>query len=309
MQYMVLGRTGLTVSRLAFGAGPVSGLMTGDDERAQQETVRRAIELGVNWFDTAAGYGQGKSESSLGRVLQTLPSETRSQVHVATKVRINLTNSESIASQIRRGIDDSLKRLQVSRVTLLQLHNGVTRSENDEPFSITPRDVLEAFGVLPALQQLQQEGLVEWIGLTGTGEPEALRTVIRSGSFDTIQLPYNLLNPSAGREMSAEFTERNYGNILADCLQQRMGAFAIRVYAGGALLDQQPSAHTLTTPFFPLDLYHRDAEQARRMSQQAGSVTLQKEAVRFALSHPAIHSAIIGFGSPDHVDEAVSGLS
>ena len=97
--------------------------------------------------------------------------------------------------------------------------------------------------------------------------------------------------------------------ILADCLQQRMGAFAIRVYAGGALLDQQPSAHTLTTPFFPMDLYHRDAEQARRMSQQSGSVTLQKKAVRFVLSHPAIHAAIIGFGAPDHVDDALSGLS
>jgi aryl-alcohol dehydrogenase-like predicted oxidoreductase len=309
MQYMVLGRTGLTVSRLAFGAGPVSGLMTGDDESAQHETVLRAISLGVNWLDTAAGYGQGKSESSLGRVLQALPSETRSQVHVATKVRISLTNSESIGSQIRRGIEDSLKRLQVSRVTLLQLHNGITRSENDEPFSITPRDVLEASGVLPAFQQLQREGLVDWIGLTGTGEPESLRTVIRSGSFDTVQLPYNLLNPSAGQDMPADFTERNYGNILADCLQQRMGAFAIRVYAGGALLDQQPSAHTLTTPFFPLDLYHRDAEQARWLSQQAGAEPLQKKAVRFTLSHPAIHSAIIGFGAPEHVDEAVSGLS
>ena len=69
MHYRTLGRTGLRVSAVAFGAGPVSGLMTGDDHAAQAAALRRAIELGINWIDTAPGYGQGKSEANIGRAL------------------------------------------------------------------------------------------------------------------------------------------------------------------------------------------------------------------------------------------------
>jgi aryl-alcohol dehydrogenase-like predicted oxidoreductase len=86
MQYRTLGRTGLQVSVVALGAGPVSGLMTGDDADRQTAVVRRAIELGINWIDTAAGYGQGQSEASLGRALAALNAASR--MHVATKVRI-----------------------------------------------------------------------------------------------------------------------------------------------------------------------------------------------------------------------------
>src|SRR4029079_2128414 len=101
-------------------------------------------------------------------------------------------------------------------------------------------------------------GLVRFVGLTGTGQPDAMREVVRSGEFDTLQVPYHLLNPSAGRDVPTDFGEMHYGNIIADCAEQRMGAFAIRVFAGGALVDRPPSAHTLKTPFFPLPLYERD---------------------------------------------------
>src|SRR5687768_7171191 len=84
MEYRTLGRTGLRVSALAFGAGPVSGLMTGDDSAAQLAVVRRAVEAGVIWFDTAAGYGQGRSETNLGRTLR----DVGATVHIATKVRL-----------------------------------------------------------------------------------------------------------------------------------------------------------------------------------------------------------------------------
>ena len=70
MEYKTLGRTGLRVSRVAFGCGPVSGLMTGDNHDLQTEVVRAAMDCGINWFDTAAGYGQGSSERNLGRLLK-----------------------------------------------------------------------------------------------------------------------------------------------------------------------------------------------------------------------------------------------
>jgi aryl-alcohol dehydrogenase-like predicted oxidoreductase len=304
MQYTQLGRTGISVSRVAFGAGPVSGLLTGSDEAAQMATVRRAVQSGINWFDTAAGYGKGQSEIGLGRALAALDPSPETSIHVATKVRIVFDTDETIVNQVTRGIDESLKRLQLPAVTLLQLHNGITNQRGDEPFSVSPDDVLSTNGILEALNQVRKRGLTRHIGLTGTGHPEALRRVIQSGAFETIQLPYSVLNPSAGLLMPADFCDRNYGNILEDCEHAKMGVFAIRVFAGGALLGQPPSAHTLTTPFFPLALYERDAAQAREISQRLGIRDLTGYSLRFSLSHPAVHSAIIGFGTPEHVDSA-----
>src|SRR5918995_562048 len=86
MQYRRLGRTGLRVSALSFGAGPVSTLMVGDNAELQRQVIAHAIERGINWFDAAATYGNGLSEENLGRALQQLAAAGR--VHVATKVRL-----------------------------------------------------------------------------------------------------------------------------------------------------------------------------------------------------------------------------
>ena len=311
MQYRILGRTGIRVSVISFGAGPVSGLITGEDFDAQQAVVAAAIKAGINWFDTAPGYGQGQSESNLGRVLSELRSselQSHEPLHIATKFRLPLESSERIWDVVRRSVEESLQRLQVPKVTLLQLHNGITARRGDEPASITPADILQQGGVADAFYRLRDEGLVDFIGLTGTGHPDAMRKVIRSGEFDTVQTPYNVLNPSAGDSSSSADGETDYGNIIADCAAMKMGVFAIRVFAAGALLGQAPSAHTLKTPYFPLALYQRDTERAARLCETlAHQMTMPELAVRFALTHPNISSAIIGFGSASHVAE-VTGL-
>lgn len=302
MIYRTLGRTGLRVPAVSFGAGPVSGLMTGDDAESQRATVSQAIEAGIDWFDTAPGYGQGASEANLGRVLTEI--RASGTVRVATKVRIPPDAFGRIAEFVHDSVNESLRRLRVPQVALLQLHNGITPRRDGEPASITPGDILGPGGVLEGFRRVQQEGLVRHFGLTGTGHPDAMREVIRSGGFDTLQMPYNLLNPSAGKSQPVTEGETNYGNIIADCVAAGMGVFAIRVFAGGALLDQPPSAHTLETPYFPLDLYKRDAERARRLSALVGErMTPPELAVRFVLGHPAVSAAIIGFGSPAHVEE------
>lgn len=152
--------------------------------------------------------------------------------------------------------------------------------------------------------RLREEGLIRHTGLTGTGQPSAMKEVIRAGRFDTVQTPYNALNPSAGAMLPVQSGDTDYGNILADCAETRMGVFAIRVFAAGALLGQVPSAHTLKTPYFPLDLYQRDAARAEqlRVELRVGE-TMTEFALRFVLSHSAVSSAIIGFGSPSHVAE------
>jgi aryl-alcohol dehydrogenase-like predicted oxidoreductase len=307
MIYRPLGQTGVDASAIAFGAGPVPALMTdgpGDDRTA---AVARAISAGINWFDTAATYGGGESERSLGTALRELGSPAG--VHVATKVRLTPDQHGDVAAAVRESAAASLGRLGLPSVTLLQLHNSMTTRRDDQPTSLTPADVLDAGGVLDAFHELRAAGMVKHLGLTGLGHPAALRNVIASGEFATLQTPYNLLNPSAGRNMPADFAEEDYGNVIADCAARGMGVFAIRVFAGGALSGRTPSAHTLTTRFFPLELYQRDQRRGAKLLEELGNGAELKElAVRFALSHPRITSAIIGFGAESHIDDALRYL-
>jgi aryl-alcohol dehydrogenase-like predicted oxidoreductase len=289
--------------------------MTGDNLESQSETLKTLYDSGINWIDTAAGYGNGSSERSIGRVLAMLPIEVSRAFHVATKVRIDFSSSLSFADQVRFSVDASLQRLQVPKVSLLQLHNGVTVRRNDQPSSVGIADVLDSGGILDALKRVQVEGKADFLGLTGTGAAEQMRAVVNTREFDTIQVPFNLINPSAGRPVANDFVEQNYGNILEDCRSAGMGCFAIRVFAGGALLQQPPSDHTLKTPYFPLDLYRRDLERAASLEDDVsgagllGGATLLQQSIEFAMSHPAIHSAIIGFGAPEHVVDAVRALN
>ena len=302
MKYNTLGSTGIEVSQLAFGAGPIPQVMIGDQNQRQLEVVKRALDAGINWFDTAATYGGGRSEECLGRALEQLSARS---VHVATKVRLMPEHLGDIEGAVQVSLQNSLKRLRRERVSLLQLHNSITADRGDEPTSITPSDVLGR--VLSAMTALREQGLVAHLGITGIGQPPALREVIRSDAFATMQVPYHLLNPSAGRGMSDAFGETNYGNAIAACNAQNMGVFAIRVFAGGALLNRDPSPHTYKTKFFPLELYERDRDRARQIARQVGGgMDAGELGVRFVLSHPQITSAIIGFGDALHVDHAVA---
>lgn len=297
-----LGRTGLLVSEISFGAGPVSGLMTGTDTQQQLEVLRAAIHSGINWVDTAAGYGNGKSEKAVGAALRQL--DPQQQIQVATKVRIHRSSGASIRQQITAGITASLSRLQRSHITLLQLHNAITEQPDQEPFSLTPEEVLGPQGVAAAFNELRQSGIITCCGLTGTGQPAALRKVLESEQFETLQIPFNRLNPSAGMPMAPDTVPTDYGNLLADCQRLDIGAFAIRVLAGGAVAGNPPSAHTLTTPFFPLDLYQHDLQKAQSLAAAEPASHAVTEAIRFVLQHPAVCSAIIGFAQPHEVLQA-----
>lgn len=296
------------VSRLAFGAGPVSGLLTGSDADLQRATVARAVEFGINWFDTASTYGEGRSESGLGELLRQMESDH--ELHVATKVRVRTESGPDLRTQVVESVQQSLNRLRLQRVTLLQVHNSVTQKRNDLPTSVTAEDILGPEGILAGMKDVQQAGLVRYFGLTGIGDPDALCAVMNSGEFVSIQAPFHLLNPSALLPAAGEQPDPDYGGFLRTAAHQRMAVFAIRVYAGGALLNAAPSAHTLKTPFFPLDLYQRDQQRARALAEQLGSSAAVREtALRFVLSQPQITSAIIGFGAPQHVDQACDTLT
>ena len=298
-----LGQTGICVSAISFGAGPVSGLMTGNSLDQQFAVLSRAVELGVNWFDTAATYGNGQSESALGLALSKI--DRRNELHVATKVRVNLTSESDLRPLVIASVRASLERLQRPQITLLQIHNAITTHRNEQPTSITPDDVLGPRGILAGMEEARDAGWVKHFGLTGIGDPQALKTVINSGKFATIQAPFHLLNPSALKQSPSELRDPDYGGFLQTAHEIGMGIFAIRVFAAGAILGAEPSEHTLKTPFFPLVLYRRDQRRAKQLSHLLPPQTnLGDTALRYVLSQPEISSAIIGFGSVDHVDHS-----
>ena len=301
------GSTDVEVSRIAFGAGPVSNLLTESADHPtpmQFATIQRALDLGINWFDTAATYAEGRSETILGHVLSQV--DHPQPLHLATKARVAPDETGRIRDAVLRSVEGSLRRLRVSNVTLLQLHNSVTTNRGDQPTSLSLDDVLGAGGVLEAFRELRDQNVIQSCGLTGIGDAPLLKKLIETGEFASIQAPCHLLNPSTIRKIPSKLPDVDYGQTLQHAAQSGLATFAIRVLAGGALAGHPPSPHAHKTKFFPLDLYERDRHRAIQLVESLGETRpLREPALQYILSVPGISSAIIGFGSPDQVDEAV----
>ncbi len=131
MEKRRFGRTGLDVSLLGFGCGAVGGLMIKGTVADQERAVGRALELGINYFDTAQMYGDGESERNLGRVLKSL----KPDVYVGTKVRLPPTETDQIGAAIAASLDASLTRLQRDTVDLFQFHNAVVGTTEGANFA------------------------------------------------------------------------------------------------------------------------------------------------------------------------------
>src|SRR5436305_11765125 len=131
MEQRVLGRTGVSVSVLGFGCGAVGGLMVRGAPADQERAVARALEAGVNYFDTAVQYGNGESEQNLGRVLAKLKP---ADVIVGTKVRLP-PSFHRLAEATAQSLDGSLRRLGLERVDIFHLHNAITADGGGESLS------------------------------------------------------------------------------------------------------------------------------------------------------------------------------
>ena len=208
MDYRELGRTGLQVSMLGFGCGNVGGLIIRGNHQDRVRAVARAIEAGINYFDTAPSYGDGQSERNLGQVL----SELRANIYVGTKVRISPEQMGDLRGAIARSVEASLQRLGRDSVDLIQLHNHIARQRQTADATLSVQDVL--VDVVGAFEQLQAQGKVRFFGITALGETVALHEVIDSGVFYTAQVCFNLLNPSAGYQVPAGFPSQDYGRLI-----------------------------------------------------------------------------------------------
>ena len=305
MQYRQLGESELQVPAISFGGGPISGLMVGDDSSGQLATVSRAFELGIDYFDTAATYGDGRSEKALGWVLAELG--IRQQVRIATKVRLRSDQLDDIESSVRASFESSCKRLGVERVSMLQLHNSVTRRRGDLPTSVSVSDVLGRNGVVSALERLQAEGRVGQVGFTGMGDMKSLQTVIQDGPFQSAQIPINILLPFSGSDASAGSVDVDYLDLTRTCHDHGVGVIAIRIMAGGALVGQAPSPHTHKTKFFTLDVFHRDCERAAMLASVLPSdVSPAAASIRYVIKTVRAATALVGLATPQQVESAVA---
>jgi aryl-alcohol dehydrogenase-like predicted oxidoreductase len=233
MEYTVLGRTGLRVSRVGFGGGGIGQVWGPTTEAESVQAVHRALDLGVNFFDVAPSYGHGKAEEVLGIALQG----RRAAAIVATKVRLAAEEMDDINGAVTRSVDTSLRRLRMDAVDVLHVHNRFTLRRGDVPHSLSADDVLGP--VLEAYQKMQRAGKTRFIGLSAM-EPHvpSLRRMMESGHYDTVLAYYNLLNWTAQEPPPPGVPLFDNGQIIPLAKSLGMGVIGIRSHAAGALTPQ-----------------------------------------------------------------------
>lgn len=307
MQMRTFGRTGMQVSVLGFGCGAVGGLMVRGDPADQERTIARAIAAGVNYFDTAVQYGNGESEKNLGRVLQNLKP---SNVIIGTKVRVPPGEYGRIADEVTKSLEGSLARLRLERVDIFHLHNPVTEQGGGTTLSV--RQVLDE--VVPTFERLRQQGKIRFLGMTAVGDTAALHRAIDAGAFDSAQVVYNMLNPSAAIDLPTNYPAQDYQRLFDHTKAAGVGVVGIRVLAGGALsgsADRHPIASPAPEPIGSAMNYDSDIDRARRLLplvKEGFAASLTEAATRFAISHPAMGTILVGMATPQQFEDALAAV-
>lgn len=286
-----LGRSGVRVSPLGFGAAGIGNLYTGSDDEQAHEAVRTAWRHGIRYFDTAPHYGLGLSERRLGAALRDFP---RAEYTVSTKVGRRLEPSDAggddlangfavpaahrrvwdfSADGVRRTLEASLERLGLDRVDVVYLHDPDDHAE-------------QAFREgYPALEKLRSEGVVGAIG-AGMNQAEMLTRFVRETDVDVVLCAgrYTLLDQSAAAELLPAAAERGVSVVVG-------GAFN-----SGLLADPKPTA-TYDYTRAPAGLLDR----ALRMNEAAArhGTTLRAAALAFCAGHPAVACVLAGARSAD----------
>ncbi len=310
MNYRNFGVTGFRVSELGFGCGSVGGLFVRGSSDEMIEAVERALEIGINYFDTASIYGNGLSESNLGTTLRSIGARAKSVI-VGTKVRLTTHQMTRIYDAIIESVNLSLHRLQMDSIDLIQLHNPLTLHRNLERNSLSIADLTT---VMDAFTDLRDQGKIKLFGINGLGETEALLQAIQVTNAQSIQICYNLLNPSAGYQVQPTFPYQNFSKLIPKASQQGLGVIAIRVLAGGALSGhpvRHPNAAKTVSPIGSGANYAIDMENARHFQfliEQNYATSLTEAAIRFAISNPYISTTLIGFSSLLQIEQATDSV-
>lgn len=317
MKRRILGRTGLAVSETGFGGWAIGGNQFGNsygptDDAESRRAVRRAFELGCNFFDTADVYGHGKSEELIGEALH----DVRAQVVIATKVGGNFYNRavhpllvERIgqmldrpladvpadaplpvthdtcfdSSYVRFAVTQCLRRLRTDYIDLLQLHNP--------PLPAIGRPELYA-----VLEDLKQEGKIRWYGVS-VHPPEEGLAAVTATMPDTVQIVYNLSRREPEDEFFAAARAANVGVIAREPLAN--GFLAGRftpdsVWEKGDIRARMPRPYVAQMAAL--------GQRVRELADKSGTTAAQL-ALKFVLDQPAVSTAIVGMKTVAQVEE------
>ena len=294
MQTVSFGRTDMEITPIGFGAWAIGGggwaaAWGPQDDDEAVGAIRRAVELGVNWVDTAAVYGLGHSEELVARALKGVPDAGRP--YVFTKCSLvwdeegnisNVLNKDSV----KRECEESLRRLQTDVIDLYQIHWPRPDEDIEEGWS--------------ALVELRDEGKVRHIGVSNF-DVSQMERVGEIASVETLQPPYNLLNRGVEDE------------ILPYCRENDIGVIVYSPMRSGLLTGKMTPERVEN---LPADDWRRNADdfQEPRLSTNLKLVGLLEEigaehdrspgevAIAWTLRHPAVTAAIVGGRRPDQVD-------
>jgi 1-deoxyxylulose-5-phosphate synthase len=303
MQYTKLGKTGLDVSRLCLGCMTYGLPDRGThpwtlDEEASRPFLRRALELGINFFDTANSYSDGTSEEIVGRALRDFAK--RDEIVLATKVffpwRKGPNGGGLSRKAIMTAIDASLKRLGMDYVDLYQIH----RWDDKTPIEET----------LEALHDLVKSGKVRYIGASSMYAWQFAKSLYLADlrgwtRFVSMQNHYNLLYREEEREMASL------------CVDQGIGMLPWSPLARGRLARPWKSETTkrLETDRFGNAMYSRTEEDDHRVVDRLTEVAQQRGvpqatvALAWLLAKPAVTAPIVGATKPHHLDDAIAAVS
>jgi aryl-alcohol dehydrogenase-like predicted oxidoreductase len=303
MEYRTLGRTGINVSEVGFGCGSVGGLLIRGKYSEMVRAVAWAVEQGITYFDTARSYGNGQSETNLGRVLK----ELKPDVVVGTKVSLGGEDLDRIEDAVAEQVEGCLTRLGRESVDVIYLHNQITQTR--EGSRMSPADVAVAAG---ALQVAMEQGKTRSWGLNGLGDTDAIHEAVGATHPFVIQSCYNMLNPSSGLIAPDNFPFQDYQGLMDLAEDMGIGVAAIRVLAAGALsgvTERHAIAMPSVGPIGSGKDYAADVAFAQGFDflvQEGVVETLIEAAIRFALSQPKLSTALVGLASFGQLEQAVA---
>jgi aryl-alcohol dehydrogenase-like predicted oxidoreductase len=291
MKTTTLGRSRLNVSRIAFGTWQLGGDWGRFDEDAAVAAIRRARELGVDFFDTAQAYGFGASEQILGRALRNELIHDRDQIVIATKGGLRQTDSglvrDSSHEWLRRGVDASLSALGIDHIDLYQVH--------------WPDATVPAAETAGALADLVAEGKIAHVGVSNFSVAQ-MREFSQTFAVETLQPPYHLFR----RDIECD--------TLPYCLEQNIGVLVYGPLAHG-LLTGTLNARTVfpdgdwrtTSSVFHGDAYRGNLATvlALRIFAAHRDITVSQLAIAWTLANPAVDVAIVGARQPAHIEDSV----
>ena len=294
MEYRQLGATGTSISAIGFGCGTAGGLMNKGEPREQRAIVERAVDAGITYFDTAPNYGEGLSETNLGRVIREL--QVRDRVQIGTKVGLLECDMPDPQAALRTIFESSLRRLGVEHVDILFLHSQVRFEPDDRSISAP-----HARTVSRILGKLKFEGRTQLTGFTAHGDTDAVKELAYAGEFDVVQAYFSAANPSSGFA-GVSGGQQDFGGVVLDAASAGLGVINIQPLSAGGLLDQ---AHPYARDF----THGRLLDAGARLANLAAEWRLDSVyelALRFALAKPGISCVLVGFSSMEQLEQGLA---